>query len=424
MAIYLCIHSCASTELVTPDTLTNMILDNSTGDLYIGGKNFLLKTNEDLVTLTKNITGPVLDNPECYPLPLACDKKRYPTDNYNKILLLHKSEKQIITCGNVYLGVCEGRDMNTLREVPLMRADIIASSQTPSAGIIAKGPNDVDAFYIATSWGETASGSFNTPAIATRTLRNAGNAFDFEVNRAQVSYLMFKDNKYRVAYIYGFASDSFIYFLAVQETYKSYENKDINALKQYETKISRICQKDGSYRTYTEIPLKCTSRNGTDFNIATSAFVAKPGANLAKTLNISTDADVLFVTFSSSKPGFKTPQHGSGLCYYSVAEIKASIKKNIKKCYEGGIPRGMPWANGNSNSKCTRETYRVACPQNDPDNFPIEGSISLTKRAILEENNLVSLTAMPYEDNTAVFMGDTNGNLIKVCKKRIYMYTV
>jgi len=418
IALYLSIQSCMNTELQMPDTMTNMIIDNSTGNLYFGGKNFLLKTNADLVTIVQNTTGPFMDNPECYPLPMACDKTRVPTDNYNKILLLHKSAKQLVTCGSVYFGVCELRDMNTLKEIPTMKSNIIASSQmSPATGLIGMGPLGNEAFYIATSWGKKVSEDLPRPALATRTLSMDGTPFELEANRGTESKLTFKNKDYKVDYIYSFSSGDFVYFLAVQESYKSFMDRktNINAVKEYETKISHVCQKDESYITYTEFPLNCTSSNGTDYNIATSGFVAKPGAGLAKKLGITTSDDVLFVTFGKSQPGSKTPQQESVLCYYSVSEIEVYMKNNIEKCYEGGTPLGMPWYHDDKvDTSCQKETFLSTCQLRTSKNYPIGGSIRLVKKAILEENNLISLTAMPYEDNTAVFMGDASGNLVKV----------
>lgn len=420
MILYLSIQSCTNKELTTPDTLTNIVMDRTTGNLYLGGKNFLLKTTADFVTIVKNITGPLMDNPECYPLPNKCDKQRVPTPNLNKVLVLHESSKTLVTCGSVYFGSCEIRNIETLKKIPYARADIIASNQPyPAVGIIAEGPSSTDVFYIATTWSEKALKDFSPPAIATRTLDYMNsNAFDLEVDRGKESKLTFRDKKYEVSYVHGFVSGGFNYFIAVQETYSSYmkRKKDSKALRQYETKISHVCHKDESYKTYTEIPLKCMSKNGTDFNIARSATVAKPGVRLAKQLGITSSSDVLFVTFSASKQGSKEPLEDSALCYYSVKDIEAAIKKNVEKCFEGGTPLGMPWVNDDkSEVLCSKETYRGACVSvTSTRNYPIGGSISLSMGAVTEESNLISVSALPYEDFTAVFMGDTSGNLIKV----------
>ena len=54
-----------SHELKLSDDLVNMDFDNVTGNIFVGGKNVLLKLSPSLVVLNRISTGPELDYINC-----------------------------------------------------------------------------------------------------------------------------------------------------------------------------------------------------------------------------------------------------------------------------------------------------------------------------------------------------------------------
>ncbi|XP_031564462.1 plexin-A4-like [Actinia tenebrosa] len=411
----------AYTELPTPGVLTNIIVDNVTGNIYIGGSNFLLKASSDLDILRQNSTGPKPDNPLCTPPPHSCKETRVPTDNHNKILLIDESQRKLLTCGSLYHGYCEVRDLNDLDiTVPVSKPFVASGHPNAAVGFIAPGPSELggNVLYIGTTWFpkivETYTDIF---AVSSRSIDSSGNLFELALDGGKVTALKFSDYNYEVRYVYGFSHSDFSYFITVQESLASYKKRASNpsAIKEYETKIVSLCQKDSNYQSYTEIPLKCLSRSGVNFNIATSAVIAKGGDKLTKKSGIPLNSEVLFITFSKSNPGSSEPTQSSVLCYYSMKEIKEGFNANIQKCSETtGMPLGVPWT-AIGKGTCVSQKYSGTCPSNT-NNHPLGGSISVSTTAILEKNQstLLSISALPYEDYTVVFLGDNNGHLLKV----------
>lgn len=412
----------AYTELSTPGVLTNIIVDNTTGNIYVGGSNFVLKASSDLDILRQNSTGPKPDNPLCRPVPLSCKEKRVPTDNRNKILVINEIQQKLLTCGSLYHGYCELRDLDNLDVVDKSEVVVASAHPNPAVGFIAPGPIELGKFgnvlYVGTTWFPKESLYSSAFAVASRSF-DSSTLFELASDRGKVTALKFNDFSYEVRYVYGFSHNDFSYFITVQETLASYNKRQSkpSAVKEYETKIVSLCQKDSSYESYTEIPLKCLSRGGVDFNIATSAVITKGGDKLTKKLGIPLKSDLLFVTFSKSDPGSSEPTQTSVVCYYSMKEIKDGFKANIKKCSENVIFLGVPWTDLGKD-KCAPQVYSGACPSNTR-NHPVGGSISVSTTAMLEKNQstLLSISALPYEDYTVVFLGDNNGHLLKVKEK-------
>ena len=82
--------------------------------------------------------------------------------------------------------------------------------------------------------------------------------------------------RYPINYIYGFASEGFSYFLTSQMRHTS--------PSPYHSKLVRVCHDDSDYYSYTEIPIECKGRDGTDYslvqvNIITNVFKRVPSCH-------------------------------------------------------------------------------------------------------------------------------------------------
>ena len=108
----------------------------------------------------------------------------------------------------------------------------------------------------------------------------------------------------------------------------------------YVTRLSRVCQDDPFYYSYTEVPLECTN-TGATYNILRAIYVARPGGDLARSLGLadvpplSKLDDVLFALFSKSQPQSNEPIADSVLCVYPLKDIRRIFTETIQDCFEG-----------------------------------------------------------------------------------------
>ena len=337
-------NACASfEELSVNHPLFNIDVDNVTGAVFIGGENVIVRATKELKEVKRVSTGPVDDNPDCLPptVTSSCSSMRVPTNNKNKILVIDQERKNLITCGSVYFGACRLRKLDTLEAIVVVDKRYVASSSpSPSIAFIAPGPQaDKKVLYVGSTWLEYRSLLGPQAAVGSRKLE-PGEYFDFVERFVKTTMIIFEDPaKFIVSYIFGFSTGTFSYFVQVQQTLDSYNGGS----KKYHTTIGRVCHKDMYYASYVEMPLVCKSRDGKDYNIAQSAFLAKPGELLSTSLGSGGDA--LFVAFANSSEGSPNATRNSALCIFSIKDINQRFSDNIKSCFQGSPKtRGMPWA--------------------------------------------------------------------------------
>ena len=348
-------------ELQLSEELYNIDIDNETNSIFIGGKNIILKASSTLRELKRIASGPLEDSIYCLESQQACHQER--TDNRNKILLIDNANKKLITCGSFKHGVCQGRSLETLSvEISNNKEYVVSNSDLPSVAVIGPRWDGKLALYIATSWDGKTYGSHilnflinPKAAVSTRNI-DGSNVFAVSLNSALTgySYLPFRDLNYLVNYIYGFTLGDFTYFVSVQETTESYNQK--KNPKVFSTFIIRICQRDKNYFSYLELPLECKGTNGTNFNIGTSAYLTKPGNFFAKSSGIQASDEVLVVTFVQTNGGWTDPASKSGVCFYPVKEINEKLAADQKKCADGSYSTekyGLPWVDDVKNCATT-----------------------------------------------------------------------
>ena len=337
------ITSASFKELTARHPLINIIVDNVTGAVFIGGENVIIRATKELIEVKRVNTGPVRDNPHCLPptITTSCSFKRVPTNNRNKILVIDQERRNLITCGSVYFGACQLRKLDTLEAIVVVDKRYVASSSpSPSIAFIAPGPQaDKKVLYVGSTWLELRALLGRPAAVSSRKLE-PGKYFDFVERFVKTTMIIFEDPaKFIVRYIFGFSTGTFSYFVQVQQTLDSYNGGS----KKYHTTIGRVCHKDMYYASYVEMPLVCKSRDGEDYNIAQSAFLAKPGELLSTSLGSGGDA--LFVAFANSSEGSPNATRNSAFCIFSIKDINQRFSDNIKSCFQGPQKaRGMPWA--------------------------------------------------------------------------------
>lgn len=346
ISIFLFVHVRTSNgnypELRVKELLVNLVYDNITNTIFIGGENVLLKASATLVELKKNITGPKLDYVNCI---TDKDCSGQMTNNRNKVLLIDYRKRRLITCGSLKHGVCQMRSLDTLAIETDSNTFVVSNAQLPAVALITPWGSTpaTYAMYVATTWdSKYKSSDLNfgvRPAVSTRVIDGL-DIFAFAEESLKFSYLQFSDFTYEAKYIYGFSSGGFSYFLTVQETTKSYESKETP--KMLKTFIVRLCQRDISYLSYVELPLRCQGSNVTDFNIAQSAYLTKAGEGFG----LHSSHDVLVITFFESTKGWDGPSQKSAICMYPVKEINTAMMDNLRDCVNqvnAGETFGLPW---------------------------------------------------------------------------------
>ena len=327
-------------QLTLQHPLYNIEVDGGTGDVYIGGENILVRATKELRLEKKVPTGPQKDNTDCLApgvLP-ECKLPRILTNNRNKILLIDQGQQKLITCGSVYFGACQLRDLNSLSLLEEAKDKNVASnSPYPSVAFIAPGSDGgKDVMYVGSTWLKKYSVLLTQAAVASVSLqKNKLFAFVEEFFNDPVSLIEFKEpHEFIAKYIYGFSSGMFSYFIQVQQT----------SLKSgtYHTTIGRICHEDKRFVSYVEMPLVCRSNSGGDYNIAQSAFLTTPGELLAS--SFGNNGDTLFVAFGNSSLGSPNATRHSAVCVYSMSHVNQKLSENIKQCYKGPQNEGMAWA--------------------------------------------------------------------------------
>ena len=341
-------------ELKVQELLVNLVYDNVTNNIFIGGENVLLKASASLMELKKNVTGPKLDYIDCI-IEKECPGKV--ANNRNKVLLIDKKKRRLITCGSLQHGICNMRSLETLETLKNSDKFVVSNSAFPAVALITPWGNTQGTFamYVATSWdAKYQSSDFVLigirPAVSTRVI-DGPEIFGYAEENIKQSFLQFEDLKYEAKYIYGFSSGGFTYFVSVQEATKSYEHK--KTPKVLRTFLIRLCQRDTAYLSYIELPLECHGANGTNFNIANSSYLTKAGDGFGS----HASDDVLVITFFESDKGWDGPSKYSGICMYPVKEINEAMMSNLRNCtnsVNAGEKFGLPWVL-NGDQKCAEQ---------------------------------------------------------------------
>ncbi|XP_006821812.1 plexin-A4-like, partial [Saccoglossus kowalevskii] len=213
----------------------HMTVDTITGDVYIGGVDYIYRLDTDL-QLIYNITTKPDDR----------------TDNYNKILSINYDDNNLVTCGRDN-GYCQIRNLTDLSV--LGDSDIYVAANTvedSTVGFVAPGYDDKPMLYVGTSkrgldYGrEAVSGRQLEENIFSTVSATPGVTTSVSI----ISYYQTSDD---VIYIQGFSYGGFSYFLTVQRLGR-YDNS-------YISRIVRVCQErnDYCYHSYTEVTLQCNS---------------------------------------------------------------------------------------------------------------------------------------------------------------------
>ncbi len=232
-----------------------------------------------------------------------------------------------------------------------VREAVVANTLTDSTvAFIAPGPPNPPktyVLYVGVTYTNNSPFRIDVPAISSRLLVGAEK---FQIFKKDVTRLDLNQKfraQYPIHYVYGFSSGGFSYFLTNQK-----RNTANNS--PYISKLARVCQEDTDNYSYTEVPIECVSKGNEKYNLVQAAFIGKPGKHLARYLEVSAEADVLFAVFAQddSTGVSNRPLARSALCVFPFDHIRRKFGHAIQGCVNGQGERGLDYFS--ERSRCVR----------------------------------------------------------------------
>uniref|UniRef100_A0A8B9LYA4 Plexin-A1 n=1 Tax=Astyanax mexicanus TaxID=7994 RepID=A0A8B9LYA4_ASTMX len=407
--------------------LTHLAIHNTTGEVYVGAVNWIYKLSSNLTKLRSHMTGPVVDNEKCYPPPSvqSCPHDLSQTNNVNKLLLVDYGQNRLIACGSTSQGICQFLRLDDLFKLgePHHRKEhylsSVAESGTMSGVIISEGSRSK--LFIGTP---IDGKSEYFPTLSSRKLMaNEENAdmFSFVYQDEFVSSqlkipsdTLSKFPAFDIYYVYGFSSEQFVYYLTLQLD-TQLTSPDASGEQFFTSKIVRLCVDDPKFYSYVEFPIGCT-KDGVEYRLIQDAYISKPGRQLASSLGVSENEDILFTVFSQGQKNRAKPPKESALCLFTLRRIKEKIKERIQSCYRGEGKLSLPWL-------LNKELACINSPLQIDDNFcgqdfnqPLGGTSTIEGIPLFidKDDGMTSVAAYDYRGNTVVFTGTRTGRMKKI----------
>uniref|UniRef100_A0A7N6B7M0 Plexin-A1 n=1 Tax=Anabas testudineus TaxID=64144 RepID=A0A7N6B7M0_ANATE len=413
-----------------PRGLTHLVVHNKTGEVYLGAVNWIYKLSSNLTKLRSHVTGPVTDNPRCYPPPgvQSCPHDLVQTSNINKLLLLDAAHNRLIACGSTSQGICQFLRLDDLFKLgePHHRKEhylsSVAEASTMSGVVISP---DIFGEGGKLFVGTPIDGkSEYFPTLSSRKLMsNEENAdmFSFVYQDEFVSSqlkipsdTLSKFPAFDIYYIYGFNSEQFVYYLTLQLD-TQLTSPDASSEQFFTSKIVRLCVDDPKFYSYVEFPIGCT-KDGVEYRLIQDAYLARPGTRLARSLGIQEHEEVLFTVFAQGQKNRAKPPKESALCLFTMRRIKEKIKERIQSCYRGEGKLSLPWL-------LNKELACINSPLQIDDNFcgqdfnqPLGGTTAIEGIPLYvdKDDGMTSVAAYDYRGHTVAFTGTRSGRMKKI----------
>uniref|UniRef100_A0A8C9SV70 Plexin B2 n=1 Tax=Scleropages formosus TaxID=113540 RepID=A0A8C9SV70_SCLFO len=412
-------------EFTSSTLINNVVQDPLTGRIYVGAVNAIYQLDSLLKQEKKVETGPKRDSRHCTPPIQSCHDAKW-TDNTNKLLLVHPSNGSLIVCGSLFKGICSLQNLSNINQM-IYYSDskgektYVASSEemVSVVGVMStftkESKDTFDVFVVGKGYGS----QDNTKLISTRILQDFDDWVVFEniVEASAVQATPFVQ-KYMHNFRYSFKESGFIYFLFTR-TRGVPDNKNF-------TFISRLCEDDHHYYSYTELQLSCGPNNL--YNKAQAAFISSPGEKLAQYLSASgqygqvqSQDKILFVASSTDED-----KPRSGLCMYPLRSINQQIMEIISACYTKNgkignkIAVDSPYTTSNQlclNAVSVSNTLiKYKCGADFlPSPLASTPDFALPAQAVHTTTDLLTAVAIAVEtEHTVAFLGTSNGKMYHV----------
>ncbi|KAJ0001025.1 hypothetical protein NQD34_006045 [Periophthalmus magnuspinnatus] len=405
---------------------THLVVHSGTGDIYAGAVNRIVKLSADLRLQAGHVTGPVVDNNECYPPHIVrpCEHSLDWSNNVNKLLLVDYSGDRLLACGTKWQGVCMFLRLDNLfklGELHHRKEHYLSGAREGMAGVIVsdKDHKDQNHLFIGAAVGGKPK---YFPSLSSRKLVSDTDTPDmmslvyqdeFIASQIQIPLdTVAQYPNFDIHYVYAFSSGSFIYFLALQLDTELNEGGNGGSEKFYNTKIVRLCSKDNRFHSYVEFPLGCT-KDGVEYRLIQAAYKQRAGKKLALALGLGENDDVLFVVFAKGQQNRSNPPTETVLCLFTLHDINKAITDKVKSCFRGEGKLSMPWLLG-------KELPCINTPLQIEDDFcgydfnqPLGGNHVIQGHPLYEDRvqGMRAVAGYTYGEDTLVFVGTRTGQL-------------
>ncbi|XP_072097970.1 plexin-B2-like [Mobula birostris] len=398
--------------------LLHLAVDNTTGRVYLGAVNFLYQLKPELEQEEELKTGPKDDDPTCVPPIEDKCKTAVKTDNYNKLLLIDKTNNSLVICGSIYRGICSLWHLNNISKVIYENVNggevTFVASNDSTVGLIAfmdEADNKSKVIFV----GKTQA-TYSSAIISTRTLSPINTLVFFELVQDTSTVKPDSHLQYRHDFRFSFKHEKFVYFIFSRTNGLQHEPK---------TYISRICLSDTYYYSYIEMVLECG-----EFILVQSAYITSPGKDLAEHMNETgdygtlTEQDkILFAVFNRGNQKTAS-QKSSAFCMFSLRQINEKLEEFREICYshqgkqdEENIiynPYKSDQANNCPGEMTKNQAVEYPCSgEHLP--YPIASSKGISAKPQIEcETNLSAIAVTVENSKTIVFLGSIDGKIHKV----------
>ncbi|XP_051544129.1 plexin-B2-like [Myxocyprinus asiaticus] len=431
LSLLLCFGSACcdytSDQFSSVTIINNVVQDPHTGQIYLGAVNTIYQLNSNLQLESSTATGPKLDHPHCTPPITAQCSDAKETDNINKLLLVNSVNSTLVICGSVFRGICSLVNLNSV-EKPVYYSDTkgektyVASTESSVAvvGVISyfidtNSNTNLSVFLVGKGYGSSDSSKL----VSTRLLQEHGEMDVFEniVEASTVQASPFVQ-RYLHDFRHAFKDNGFIYFL-FSRTSGTSDSRNI-------TFISRLCENDHHYYSYTELQLNCTANTELQentYNKVKAAHLATPGEILGQNIAPVNPKDkVLFAVFSADEDGSR-----SALCMYPLSSINARLEEVIESCYTGefledGKPKTV-YSPYTSKTEAICKTKREKDMVKEykcgaeflPTPLASKPEYALAVKPIFTRKDMLTAVAVAVEnEHTVAFLGTSGGEVLKV----------
>ncbi|XP_065059283.1 plexin-A4-like isoform X3 [Rhopilema esculentum] len=416
--------------------LNNMAFQGN--EVFIGATNYIHRLNSNLVQLNSKKTGPVNDSRHCITPNEHCKDLKL-TDNRNTVLLIYKKSDsltsktitRLFTCGSIYQGVCQLRDIKNMDSVLNGSAAVAANDANSSTvAFLGQDKSGNNMLHIAVTHNKRID-FMTLPAVSIRQLDGLGERYFLRPYNK--NYIEVKRD-YVIDYVSGFLLEKFAFFTSVQPV--QYGGGASNV---YESKIVRYCLEVPEFYSYTEIPLSCKDSAGTQYNILISGMLIKATGKTAQMLNVSEGDNVYIGVFSKSAATGKAQTDKNAVCIFTIKDANKAFDDNIKMCVLHGEPidGGLKWmktyqpgvlcksrqsTGGALDLSC--ENFRYVRDFKQGGHIPLNNTHSF-----VVPGKLTAIKAYPHARGLAVFLGTSKGMLNEYAvftgmKTHLYGYEV
>ncbi|XP_022605510.1 plexin-B2-like [Seriola dumerili] len=413
-------------EFLSDTLINNVVANPRTGRLYVGAVNALYQLNPNLEVESRTETGPKRDNRQCTPPVTDACEEATDTNNHNKLLLVHEAKDVLVVCGSVFRGICSLRNLSNVEELLYFsdtkgeKSYVASAEESVSVvGVMSYFTKDRDNFTVFLV-GKGYGSHDSTKLISTRILEDYSDwvVFDSIIEASAV-----QANPFFLRYLhdfrFAFKDNGFVYFL-FSRTLGVQDTKNF-------TFISRMCEDDQGYYSYTELQLNCSATN--TYNKAQAAYVAAPGEALAQNMTksglygpVSASDKVLFVTFTSDED-----PSTSAMCMYPLRSINKRLVEIIGACYSNNGIINEKSAVYSPYSSKSEELCSSSSNQNNmaikykcgaeflPSPMASKAEFALTSDPSLVRKGHMTAVAVAVEMGHAVaFLGTATGEVLKV----------